>query len=259
MRTLLALALCVFAATATAEDWSRQFPVTGTPELRVETDDANVFLHAGSGGMVEARVTTHGWTIGSNGVKVNARQNGDRIEIEVRVPQHDWGLGNRSVRVDLRVPTQVKAEVRTGDGNVVAQGLKGEFRFNTGDGAIEAESLDGALTARTGDGKLTARGRFDLLDFHTGDGAVFATANPGSKPAAPWRIETGDGDVTLRVPEGFAAEVDASTGDGEISVHLPITSTGFRSGEHSFRGRLNGGGPSLRIRTGDGSIRLERL
>ena len=69
-------------------------------------------------------------------------------------------MGSRSVRVDLGVPAQLKAEVRTGDGNVVAQGLKGELRLKTADGSIEAESVDGLLAARTTDGKVTARGRF---------------------------------------------------------------------------------------------------
>jgi DUF4097 and DUF4098 domain-containing protein YvlB len=258
MRTLPVFAVLGLAASLQAGEWSQRFEVTGRPELRVEADEAEVTLRAGGTHVVEAHVTTHGWPLGPDGVRVEARQKGARIEIAVRVPRGEWGWGNRSVRLDVTVPPALRAEIRTTDGGIRAQGLKGEFRFTTGDGSIDADALDGALTARTGDGNLNARGRFDELDLHTSDGSVVAALNPGSVAASPWRIETGDGNVTLRLPEGFAAELEATTGDGEISVRVPFTSAGFRNGEHTFRGQLNGGGRTLRIHTGDGSIHVER-
>jgi hypothetical protein len=259
MRTLQILAVLGVAASLEASEWSKRFEVTGRPDVRVEADDAEVTLHAGVPGVIEAHVVTRGWTLGPDGVRVNARQNGARVEVEVRVPGGVWGWGRREVRLDLTVPPELHAEIRTGDGSVRAQALKGEFRFTTGDGSIDADGLDGTLEARTGDGRLSARGRFDRLDLHTNDGAIVAAAGPGSKMAGPWRLETGDGSVNLRLPDGFAADVDASSGDGDITVHLPVTSNGYRSGEHVFRGKLNGGGPALKIRTGDGSIDLGRM
>ncbi len=257
MRTLLVLTV-ILAASGRAEDWSKRFEVTGKPELRIQADDAAVTLRAGAAGAVSARLTAQGRAIGADEVRLNARQNGNRIEMEVRVPGSHWGFGSRSVSLEVLVPEELRAEIHTGDGHVSAQGLKGEFRFVTGDGAIEAESLDGTLSARSGDGRLKVRGRFDQVDLRTDDGSIEATFDRNSKMAGPWRVETGDGSVTIRLPEGFAADLDAQTGDGDISVSLPVTATGFHSGEHNFRGKLNGGGLSLRIRTGDGSIRLER-
>lgn len=258
MRTIL---VCTLLATglAYADDWSKRFEVTGRPELRVEADDAAVILRAGAGNVVDARLTTRGWKVGPDGVRVTARQNGNRIEIEVRVPGGNWNFGNHSARLELAVPGELRAEVRTGDGNVSAHALKGEFRLTTGDGEIEAESLDGTLTAKSGDGGVKVGGRFDQLDVRTNDGSVSAAVNPGSKMGGPWRFESGDGNVTIRIPEGFAADLDAHTGDGNISVRLPVTTTGFKSSENDFRGKLNGGGLPLRIHTGDGSIRIERL
>lgn len=258
MRTLLVLTV-ILAASGRAEDWSKRFEVTGKPELRIQADDAAVTLRAGASDAVSAHLTSQGWKIGPDGVRVSTRQNGNRIELEVRVPEMHWGFGNRSVRLEVFVPEELRAEIHTGDGRVSVQGLKGEFQFVTGDGAIEAESLDGTLSARSGDGSVKVRGRFDQVDLHTGDGSIEAAFDRGSKMAGLWRVETGDGSVTLRLPEGFAADLDAHTGDGNISVSLPVTTAGLHNGEHNFRGKLNGGGLSLRIRTGDGSIRLERL
>ena len=60
---------------------------------------------------------------------------------------------------------------------------------------------------------------------------------------------------------GFAkseqANIDASTGDGHISLGMPVTVEGTFSNSQ-IHGRMNGGGPALTIHTGDGSIRLSK-
>jgi hypothetical protein len=55
------------------------------------------------------------------------------------------------------------------------------------------------------------------------------------------------------VPPGLAADLDAHTGDGSIHVDLPGAS-GSQKSEHMVLAKLNGGGPALVLRTGDGSI-----
>jgi hypothetical protein len=74
-----------------------------------------------------------------------------------------------------------------------------------------------------------------------------------------WDITTGDGGVSLYLPADFAAELDAHTGDGSIRNDLDISRDGSEVSRRTVRGRLGGGGRQLRIRTGDGSIRLRTL
>ena len=72
-----------------------------------------------------------------------------------------------------------------------------------------------------------------------------------------WLLRTGDGNILLRLPDGFAADVDVQTGDGRISVDLPVTVSG-QVGGNKLRGKLNGGGMLLELRSGDGNIQLRR-
>ncbi len=135
--------------------------------------------------------------------------------------------------------------------------FKGEMQLHSGDGSEEIDSVDGKLRATTGDGHIRANGRFDELDLKTGDGRVEARAAVGSALATGWRLETGDGSITLEVPATLAADVDLHTGDGHIDLDMPVTTEGkIREGE--VRGKLNGGGNLLMIHTGDGSIRLRK-
>ena len=92
--------------------------------------------------------------------------------------------------------------------------------------------------------------------MHSGDGPVLVVVDPGSRVSDEWRLTTGDGSLTLRVPRDLRADLDATTGDGHISSDLPISMSGTISG-HSLHGRLNGGGGALTLHTGDGSIRIE--
>jgi hypothetical protein len=78
------------------------------------------------------------------------------------------------------------------------------------------------------------------------------------RSAEGWSIATGDGPVTLRLAGPIAADVDARTNDGSISTDFPISVSGSW-GRRRLHGALNGGGPPIRLRTGDGSIRLEKI
>jgi hypothetical protein len=248
----------VVAFPVMADQWNKTFSVGAAPQLRIETSDANVTLRASNVKTIEARVYTSGWRIGPLDVRVTDHQTGDLVEIEVKVPQIHFNLGNRWVKIEVQVPSATKADVHTGDGNIRADDLRGPTRLVTHDGNIDGEGFDGALDASSGDGNIRVRGKFSGLNLHSGDGNIDAQVAPGSHMASGWTIHSGDGGVTLRLPDGFAANLDAHTGDGHITVDLPVlTERGIH--EDAVTGRLNGGGPVLTVRTGDGSVHLARL
>ena len=253
------LAIAISSGAALADDWSKTFQISGHPDLRVNANDGSVTVRTWDRKEIEARVTTVRWRIPSD-VQVIDHQTGDHVEIEVRMPHHAFAFnfGQRNIQVELRVPRELRSDIRTGDGSIVAENLRGETRLSTGDGRIEATSLDGTLDAQTGDGRIVIRGRFDMLNLHTGDGSIEAEVNNGSRITSEWSVRTGDGHVTLRLPANFSADLDVHTGDGHIQSDLPVTASGSRS-DHELRGKLNAGGPLLVVRTNDGSIRLEKM
>lgn len=249
---LIGIAPCAFA-----DQWTKTFAVTARPDLHVNANDGDVRVTAGDVHDIRVRVDTVGWKIGPSEVRVVDRQTGNRVEIDIRMPKIQWNLGHRSITIAIEVPRDINAEIHTGDGRISAQGLHGATKLTTGDGRIETELLDGTLEAESGDGRLTIHGRFDSLNLKTGDGNIEARLSPGSKMTQPWRVHTGDGHVTLALPEGFAADLDAHTGDGQVSVEIPITVSGSPRGS-TTQGKLNGGGPVLTVRSGDGAIRINK-
>jgi hypothetical protein len=93
----------------------------------------------------------------------------------------------------------------------------------------------------------------------SGDGRIAIWAEEGSSASADWDITSGDGSVTLQLPEGFSAELDAHTGDGGIRLEGVDVVTSGATTKNSVSGRLGSGGRLVRVRTGDGSITLQRF
>jgi DUF4097 and DUF4098 domain-containing protein YvlB len=255
---ILTAAFLSLGVSAYADQWSKQWTTGPNPELRVETGDGSVVVTGTPyNNQIEARVITNGWKIGPSDVRIDEHFSDNRLELTVHVPTVHFSIGNRSVRIELRVPQSIASTIHTGDGSINLEDLKGVTRLTTGDGSVNAIGLDGTIEARTGDGSVKVRGRFDGVQVHTNDGSVNLQAAAGSKMGATWRVETGDGSVTLNVPPDLAADVEAHTGDGHISFDLPMTLSDKKN-EHDLRGRMNGGGASLIVKTGDGSITISK-
>jgi DUF4097 and DUF4098 domain-containing protein YvlB len=261
------LGLCLAAAPlARAEQWSKTFTLTGKPGLRVTTSDANIRVDTWDQNTIEARVTAEGWKIGENGtgehgVKVVDRQTGDSVELEVRLPHEVCivCIHTRSHRVDVEIhmPREGRVNLHSSDGSIRLANLKGEMDLQSSDGALEVEGADGALKAHASDGHIKIAGRFDSLQLSSSDGRIEARALAGSTIRSNWDVHSGDGSVTVQLPEAFAADVELHTGDGHISLDMPVSVEG-QLGHNDIRGKLNGGGNLLTIHTGDGSIRLEK-
>ena len=257
--TIVAVSITV-VLPASAEEWSKTYSVTANPDLRIETTDANIRVNTWDQNTIEARVITNRYKIGEGGIRVEEHQTGNSVEIEVRYPRHnfnfEWGPSHR-VDIIVQMPRQGNVNLRTGDGKIELADLKGTMNLHTGDGSESLENLDGKLHASTGDGHIRANGRFDELELKTGDGHLEAVARTGSTMAANWRLESGDGGISLELPPDLAADVDLHTGDGHIDLDMPLTTEGkIRTNE--IHGKLNGGGSLLTIHTGDGSIHLRK-
>jgi Putative adhesin len=261
-RVLLVIGWMLAAAPLFAEEWSKSFDVAGRAHVRVRADDAELHVRPCDCKQVQAHVTWEGYK--PDGIRITPAQTGDQVNLQVlsRTPQahFNFGFSRRRIKVELVVPRELTLDAETGDGRIDAADIKGDLRFKTGDGAIELSSVDGAVDARSGDGHVRISGRFDDLHVNTGDGSVKVEVKPGSAVKNIWEVRTSDGSVRLRLPEKLSTDFDAKTGDGGIHSDFAATVSGNVDGErHHLSGKINGGGGLLSVRTGDGSIYLEKF
>ncbi|MGC1615960.1 MAG: DUF4097 family beta strand repeat-containing protein [Candidatus Acidiferrum sp.] len=288
-------AVAALVPRANAEDWSKNYTISGRANVRIDTNDGSVRVTTGDSKTVQLHIEYEGYELDKN-LHIESKQTGDTVALIARTTGHwgfSWGGHGRKLHIDVLMPQEADLDAHTGDGAVEANSihgkvsvytgdgsvranmltgtidlhtndgsinvdtLKGDIRLHTGDGSIEARELDGKLDADSGDGHVRIAGRFDGLNIKTGDGSVDTRVLPGSKMTASWNVRTGDGSVDLALPGDFQANIDASTGDGHISVGLPVTVEGTFSNSQ-LHGKMNGGGQPLTIHTGDGAIRLSK-
>jgi DUF4097 and DUF4098 domain-containing protein YvlB len=269
------LAAGPLAATVHAEDYAKSFSVANRANVHVNTNDGSVTVTTGEAKQVEFRVEYRGYELDKT-LHIESHQQGDEIELTARISKFQFSLGTiRRLHIEVRMPKEadlrvesgdgaVKADglvgtvdLRTGDGSVTVNSLRGVVRLHTGDGAIDASDLDGKCDAVSGDGRIRLTGRFDVLRAKSGDGRMDVSALHGSRLDSSWSISSGDGGIDVALPSDLSADIDASTHDGHITSDIPITVEGVIS-KSRVRGKMNGGGQTLTIRTGDGSVHLKQ-
>ena len=135
--------------------------------------------------------------------------------------------------------------------DVARAGVDGEPSVDTGSGNIYAEQTGtGDVKAGTGSGNIELRNLHGGLRAHTGSGSI----HMGGTPASDWKLDTGSGNVEFWA--GSAAfTLDASAGSGSIHTDQEMLTQGTQD-HHHVTGKINGGGPTVRIETGSGDIRV---
>jgi DUF4097 and DUF4098 domain-containing protein YvlB len=257
-RFALVALLALFSISARADEWSHSYPVTAKPDIAVNTDDGDVEVTVGSSQQVDVRVITRGWTI-PHDVQVTANSSGNHVEIKVRKISHVcFGMCFQSIRVEVRVPREADLDIHTDDGNVRAESIKGNLQLQTGDGNVTLRDVEGSLHAETGDGNVDVNGRFSALNLHTGDGNIEAEVSATPAAQGGWLLRTGDGHVHLKLPSDLGADLDAHSSDGDVHVGFEAVDLD-KDKDNSFRGKINGGGISIQVRSGDGDIRVSKM
>ena len=267
------LALAAVPALASEATFERNLQVSGRVELSVSTGSGNIRLTHGSGTQIHifGRVKS-GWGGGDNEQKVReiaANPPIDQTGNIIRIGSHHENLRNISIDYEIQAPADAfldassgsgdlndegvgeNAKLSTGSGNIHATGLKGSFNVNTGSGTIFAEqSGTGDVKAQTGSGNIELRDLHGSLRAGTGSGDVKVSG----APAGEWKLETGSGNVEFW-PGNSGMTLDASTGSGTVHTDHEMTVQGSFD-RHHITGKLNGGGPTVRIQTGSGDVRI---
>jgi Putative adhesin len=268
---LVVLGLATVPALATEQTFERTLSVNGRVELSVATGSGNIHITQGSGSQIHifGRVKSS-W--GGNDEKVRdiaahppIEQTGNIVRIGVR---HE-NLHNISIDYEIQAPAESfldagsgsgnvvddgvgeNAKLNTGSGNIQATGLRGNFTVATGSGNIYAEQISaGDVKAETGSGNIEVKNIKGSLRAETGSGGIKA----GGAPTAPWHLQTGSGGVELWVGDA-PVTLDAESGSGSIHTDREMLTQGSTD-RHHVTGKLNGGGPTVRVETGSGDIRV---
>ena len=210
--------------------------------MEIDLEDADVVLETISGPTLELRVYVDASDENRanslfDDMEFRAVQTGTTVSIVAREPRFDRSEWRRrshfSVTAAVGVPRGVEIDAQTGDGDIQAGDLTSNTSLRRSDGDIIVDRLDGSRAEiRTSDGDIVLR-----------------------SVRAPIDVSSGDGDITVTAPADLAADVYLEGEDLSVAEGLELLG---RIRSHSVQGTLNGGGPNLELRTGDGAITLRQ-
>jgi hypothetical protein len=259
----------------------KRFPAETVVDLHLYTFDGGVEIRSWDRPEVLVDIEKRGQDQEAvSKIQVLGERTGNRIQIEARHPgKRSFVVGpftSPSARFIVSVPRKTNLVVRSGDGSINVErvtgrlelrtsdgGIRtletsGELLAETGDGTIQLEEVSGRVEVRTNDGSLRVTGVPAVLRARSGDGSVFVRVRRGAVMTEDWMIATGDGFVSVELPDGFDADIEADPGsDGRARSDLTlVNASGGTRDERVLRGRLGQGGHRLVLRTADGGIRL---
>jgi DUF4097 and DUF4098 domain-containing protein YvlB len=258
---------CLLDATVqykVVEQEQKHFATSGRPEVTLKTFDGSIEVRPWDKNDVDVTIEKRGPSKESlDDLEITSTQDGNRIAVEVRSKRHrmgGWHLGmSPNARLIVSLPASSDLVAHSGDGSIDVERVTGHVDLSSGDGSIRARGLSGDVNVHTGDGRVTLDGTFASLKASSGDGSVHIRADSGSRPAGDWLITTGDGSITLEIPDGFDGNLDAHTGDGRVRIEdVTVSNVSGEIHRNSLKGQLGSGGRIVKLRTGDGSITVKR-
>jgi DUF4097 and DUF4098 domain-containing protein YvlB len=264
--------------------------------VKIETDGGNIVVNSISGqlgaetgggsikvddigGSVTAETGGDSIDVGTVGGDVNLQTGGGRINIRSVKGKINASTGGGEVIIQSGGQSAV---LEAGGGNIQVKQLGGKLRVSTGGGNIELGDIGGPVELETGGGSIrvasakglvraeTGAGRIELngvssARVETGAGGILAKFISGDDRSDS-ALETSAGDITVYLSPGLAISVRASIdmANGH-TIHsdfsdIRVSSTGEwpESGTATAEGKLNGGGPVLKLRTSTGDINILR-
>lgn len=271
LAAVAALALTALPAMAAEATFERNLTVSGPVELTVNTGAGNVHVTRGSSSQIHVfgRVRS-GWGGSEARVREIAanppiEQTGSIVHIGLRNEQ----LHNIRIDLEIQAPADSYLEASSGSGDVTVEGVGKDAKLTTGSGNVHATGLQGSLTLHTGSGDIYAeqRGSGDVraqtgsgnVELHDVNGGLRATTGSGDIKVAgvvggDWQLATGSGSIEFW-PGAGGFTLDASTGSGSVHTDREMSVQGFLD-HHHITGKVNGGGPKVRIQTGSGDVRI---
>lgn len=267
------LALAAIPAMGSEANFDRTLNVSGHVELTVSTGAGNVHVTRGSDTQVHIYgQVKSGWGSGDADQRVRAIAANPPIEQTgniIQIGGHHFDLHNISISYEIQAPANSFLQVSSGSGDLTIDSVGEDAKLTTGSGNIHASSLHGGFTLHTGSGNIfaeqtgsgdvradTGSGSVELREIH---GGLRATTGSGGikiagAPAGDWYIQTGSGNVEIW-PGNSGLTLNASTGSGSVHADHELSMQGAFN-RHHVTGRMNGGGPTVRISTGSGDVRI---
>ena len=160
------------------------------------------------------------------------------VRVDSDGPRNLGGRQSWNVSYRLSVPTHTPLNLTTTNGGITVDAVDSRVELKTTNGGVKLSRMAGDVEGRTTNGGIDV----DL------DGATWNGAGLD--------LQTTNGGVRLSIPEQYNAHLETGTRNGNIRIDFPVTFQGTLG--RTFSTDLGSGGPTLRVRTSNGGVKVTK-
>jgi hypothetical protein len=225
------------AGSITIESWPKsEIDITADIELHADTEADFALLAAVNNFSVDEDI---------NHVRIITTGTHDKVFMRRVAKKFPKTLLNLPWKIDyhIRVPASCDLEIDAGRGAINLSGVEGAISLK----ALESD----ATLALTG----------GAVSVTVGAGSVKVSITPRSWRGAGALIQLATGDLTVELPAGFNADINADvlqSGQIENSYALLVPQERTAFTPHSVRARAGAGGATLAFKVTDGTLRIKK-
>ncbi len=181
-------------------------------------------------------------------MSVTFAQNGS----EARIKSRTNNQRNALIKMDIKMPAGMRLTIKSGDGAINVKNIAGDINLESGDGLIDVTDAGGNVKIDKGDGTVKlSSGSIGDMSINSSDGKVSVSLD--KLTGDEYTISSGDGIVNMSLPGDVAADFKITAGDGIVKCGFPLSKWG-----KTYTGSVNGGGKSIKINSGDGTVNVEK-
>jgi Toastrack DUF4097 len=225
-------------------EWRKTYALAPGGRVEVSNINGKIAVEPSTGNAVEivAQKTAKASTVEAarqalERIEIREQASADSVRVETKMagPSGWFQLGSTQVRYAVKVPAGAEVKFTTINGGGEVRGLTGRISAQATNGGVTGRDVSGTIEASTTNGGV------DVELTRVGDGGA--------------KLECTNGGITLRLSPDAKASISASITNGGINASgLQLDTT--ESSRRRLEGRLNGGGPSIRLEGTNGGIRI---
>ena len=243
----------------------KRFAVNGRAMVTLRNAQGTIMVSSWQRSEVEI-IANHA----SEGVEVDAAQNGNRIELVTHVLRDDVAPAELQADYQIYVPEETELEIKNDSGSVSVTQVYADVSVDTVLAKVELTDVSGDLTVRTVDGSFVCTRCVGKIEFiSTSGGARFLQAVSRSlhaqtfsgslfydgpfSPNGYYKLTTTSGPIELSLSEKDSVKLSAHSRQGKVENEVNL-----KPESHLFRLPAAGRGSSSLIgTTGAGLARVE--
>jgi hypothetical protein len=210
---------------------TKQFTLSGSGNLDVETSGGNISVVGGSGNGVKVemyarlnnRDKSNEATIKEELEKydITINQEGNTIVAKAKRKSSFWNQNSRlSISFRIEAPASIASKLETSGGNISLAELTGRQEAETSGGNISTENIKGDMALETSGGNITSSNVSGNVKMETSGGNIRLTKCSGKWDArtSGGNIDVADASGELKV-ETSGGGIDLSNVRGSIDAH----------------------------------------